>query len=413
MALACLVVLAAAALGEEPAPPPPPPPAPAPAPEPKKDPKWSDVIKLRGYTQFRYDNLPSGDVNPDLKNSQGDRYIGGEQGFGIRRLRLIVYGDVDPRWVAWYFQTDFASVVEDNLHVPTLRDAYADIFLTKGKELRFRVGQSKVPFGFENLQSSQNRLALDRADPLNSAVKDERDLGVFFYAETQAARKLYKSLVDDNLKGSGDYGMLGVGIYNGQTANKSDETGNFHVVGRITVPVEVGSQVFEVGTAAYTGVYRVSVEAEDDGTEYGLPNEDGDFVDRRVEGSFVWYPKPVGVMIEATVGEGPAQAAAGAPRIVSDDLFGVVGQLTAKIDHPFGTVSLMPYVRAQRYAGGKKFETNVPRYDVRELELGAEWQFVKPLEVTLAYTFADRTEPKFPYAQQQGQLLRAQVQINY
>lgn len=34
--------------------------------------------------------------------------------------------------------------------------------------------------GFENLQSSQNRLPLDRNDGLNSAVSNERDLGVFF-----------------------------------------------------------------------------------------------------------------------------------------------------------------------------------------------------------------------------------------
>jgi phosphate-selective porin len=35
------------------------------------------------------------------------------------------------------------------------------------KKFRLRVGQSKVPFGFENLQSSQNRLTLDRNDALN------------------------------------------------------------------------------------------------------------------------------------------------------------------------------------------------------------------------------------------------------
>jgi hypothetical protein len=44
------------------------------------------------------------------------------------------------------------------------------------KEYRVRIGQSKVPYGFENLQSSQNRLTLDRNDALNSAVVNERDL---------------------------------------------------------------------------------------------------------------------------------------------------------------------------------------------------------------------------------------------
>jgi hypothetical protein len=48
------------------------------------------------------------------------------------------------------------------------------------KEFRVRVGQSKVPF-FENLQSSQNRLTLDRNDALNSAVANERDLAFFYW----------------------------------------------------------------------------------------------------------------------------------------------------------------------------------------------------------------------------------------
>ena len=90
------------------------------------------------------------------------------------------------------------------------------------KEYRFRVGQSKVPYGFENLQSSQNRLALDRADPLNSAVANERDLGVFFYWAPEEIRKRLSALVSSGLKGSGDYGVLGLGTYNGQTANRPE-----------------------------------------------------------------------------------------------------------------------------------------------------------------------------------------------
>ncbi|MBM3773272.1 MAG: hypothetical protein FJW27_18680 [Acidimicrobiia bacterium] len=42
---------------------------------------------------------------------------------------------------------------------------------------RLRFGQSKVPFGSVNMQSSQNRAPLERPDALNSAVEGERDLG--------------------------------------------------------------------------------------------------------------------------------------------------------------------------------------------------------------------------------------------
>lgn len=61
-----------------------------------------------------------------------------------------------------------------------LRDAYFDVFLDSLHTYRLRVGQSKVPFGYENLQSSSNRLPMERAEALNNAsVPGERDLGVF------------------------------------------------------------------------------------------------------------------------------------------------------------------------------------------------------------------------------------------
>src|SRR5690606_37478156 len=113
-------------------------------------------------------------------------------------------GDLHPR-VSIYFQPDLASVIGDQLGALVLRDWYADIYFDKKREFRARVGQSKVPFGFENMQSRQIRLAFDRYDALNSAVKDERDLGIFFYWAPLRIRKRFSDLVSSNLKGSGDY----------------------------------------------------------------------------------------------------------------------------------------------------------------------------------------------------------------
>ena len=44
----------------------------------------------------------------------------------------------------------------------------------------------------ELLQSSSNRLPLDRTDGINSAFINERDLGAFFYFETPAVRRRFK-----------------------------------------------------------------------------------------------------------------------------------------------------------------------------------------------------------------------------
>jgi Phosphate-selective porin O and P len=387
---------------------------PAPEPAPEKKPEWYETLKIRGYTQFRYNRLPTFDTNEALINDQGDKYIGAGSGFGIRRARVIIYGDVHPQ-VAVYLQTDFASAIGDQNHVAIVRDWYADVALDSDKEFRFRIGQSKVPFGFENLQSSQNRLAFDRNDAINSAVKDERDLGVFAYWAPAPIRKRFKDLVDHNLKGSGDYGVVGVGIYNGQTANRFDRNDNLHVVGRISYPFQFGDQFVELGVGGYTGLYQISTLNVEGGTEYFVKDTDNNLRDARAAVSAVVYPQPFGLQAEYNIGKGPQQlAGTSTPTVIgTHDLAGGYVQAMYKIDEPFGTVSLIPYARGTMYEGGKKFEVNTPRYDIKELELGAEWQIIKPIEVTLAYMFSDRTSSKAPYAQQKGQIARIQLQVNY
>ena len=158
---------------------------------------WYESLQMRGYTQVRYNRL--GETNPNLKCEQCDRYWGNNQGVGIRRARLIISGQVHPR-VYLYFQTDAANTVGTGMQFLQVRDLYFDYGLDKKNEFRLRFGQSKVPFGFENLQSSQNRLPLDRADATNSAVANERDMGLFFMWAPSKTRKLYADLIKENLK---------------------------------------------------------------------------------------------------------------------------------------------------------------------------------------------------------------------
>lgn len=81
--------------------------------------------------------------------------------------------------------------------------------------------------------------------------------------------------------------------------------------------------------------------------------------------------------------------------------------LSLKLDN------VIPYVRGMLYEGGKKHERNAPKYSVREIEMGIEWQPVEALELLGAYVFADRTFPEPPYPQEEGSLLRMQLQVNY
>jgi hypothetical protein len=377
----------------------------------EKTPEWYETLKVRGYAQIRYNRLPSFDENDALVNEQGDKYIGGGSGFGIRRARLILYGDVHPQ-VGVYLQADFASSLGDQNHVAMMRDWYADIALDKERTLRFRVGQSKVPFGFENLQSSQNRLAFDRNDGINSALKDERDIGVFAYWAPAAIRTRFKELVDRNLKGSGDYGVVGLGVFNGQTANRFDRNDNLHVVGRISYPFQFGKQFVELGLGGYTGLYTVKTENPATGPGYVVRDADGNLRDARAIASVMVYPQPFGFQAEYNIGKGPQQLESDPRVIATHGLRGGYAQAMYKIEEPLGTVSLIPYVRGTLYDGGKKFETNTPHYQIKELELGAEWQIVKALELTVAYTFAERDVSQAATTHV-GQLFRAQVQVNY
>ncbi len=370
--------------------------------------KWYDKIAIRGYTQVRYNRLF--ETNDALKCEQCDKSWG-SGGFFIRRMRIIFSGDVHER-VYIYIQPDFASSPSTGAnHFAQLRDAYFDLSLDKKKEFRFRIGQSKVPFGFENLQSSQNRLPLDRNDALNSAVSNERDLGVFFYWAPAKTRKLFSSLVNDGLKGSGDYGVFGIGAYNGQTANKTDANKNLHVVARLTYPIEFKGQIIEPGIQGYTGKYIVDSRTTGVTVAKG-PNTDFSFTDERVAASFVLYPKPFGIQAEYNVGRGPEFNKV-TDSIETKKLQG--GYVTLSYMLKFKKQIIIPFLRTQHYEGGKKHEADARSYTVSENEFGIEWQPFKNFELVTMYTISERRFEDFKLQNndQKGSLLRIQAQFNF
>jgi hypothetical protein len=367
--------------------------------------KWYDKMSIRGYTQIRYNGLLQ--TNEDLECEQCDKSWGGENGFFIRRIRIIFFGQISPR-VYFYIQPDFASAPSSStLHFTQLRDAYFDVGIDKKNEFRFRIGQSKVPFGFENMQSSQNRLPLDRNDALNSAVSNERDLGVFFYWAPQKTRKLFSSLVNDGLKGSGDYGVFALGVYNGQTANRPELNLNRHIVSCLSYPFQVKNQIIETGIQAYKG--KFTLLSTSSGVKF---SEDKLYDDERVGGTFVLYPKPFGILAEYNIGRGP-EFDKFADSITTQSLSG--GFITASYKMNIGDQTLIPFVRYQKYKGGKKHELDARSYRVEELEIGTEWQMGKNFELVVMYTMSSRRFEDFANQDnyQRGNLLRIQAQLNF
>ncbi len=376
------------------------------APKPAEK-KWYENISLRGYAQVRYNGLL--ETNENLGCEQCDKSWGGNNGIFIRRMRLVIYGHLTKR-VYFYLQPDFASstgVSGGQTHFAQIRDAYFDIGLDNESEFRIRIGQSKVPYGFENMQSSQNRLPFDRDDALNSAVANERDLGAIAYWAPKKYRDLFSDLVKSGLKGTGDYGVVGLGIYNGQTANQPELNDNFHVVGRVTYPFHLKDQIMEGGIQAYTGKYVVSNLSAGVKT-----NADKNYTDQRVAASLVLYPKPFGFQAEYNVGKGPEYNKV-TDSIEVQNLKG--GYILVNYQWKLKSQILFPYARWQYYDGGKKQEKDARSYEVKELEFGLEWQPMKQFEFVAAYVISDRTyeDHTKPDNHQEGNLLRLQAQLNF
>ncbi len=369
-------------------------------PETKKTDHWYDHINLRGYVQFRYNR--AFESNADFRNDQGDKSIGGDGGFFIRRARLILFGDIHPQ-VYFYFQPDFgASPIADTENFAQLRDFYTDVAFDKKKEFRVRIGQSKVPYGFENLQSSQNRIVLDRSDSLNTAFVNERDLGVHFMFAPDRVRKVFADLVQSGLKGSGDYGMVSVGVVSGQPLNKPEKNLSKHFVARVSYPFNIGSQTMELGFGGYTGLFQVKTDKDKD---VAVTSERPDMRDFRVHASAILYPKPFGLQAEWNTGRGPERVG----NVVRErPLSGGYVMAMARFETPVGW--MLPYARVHYYDGGKKFETNAPRHEVLETNIGLEWQPYKALEIVTEFMAGRRTVNG---KEQEGRLLRFQVQLNY
>lgn len=379
---------------------------------------WYEKLVLRGYTQLRFNQIVSGDAAAPAGVSRlrsiHDSGINDDSNFTFRRLRLVLQGDLNDH-VSLYFQPDFAAAVsnqsvgERREGAVSLRDMYADVFPFGDKSFRIRLGQSKVPYGWENMQSSSNRLALDRTDAINSAASGERDLGIVAYYTPPKVQAIWNRLAKDGQKLFGNYGAFGFGAFNGQGLNRTEADDNVMLVGLATWPFELDGlgldgQVFEIGGSVMRNKIRPEIRT-------GGLSPTG-FKDERVLVHAMLYPQPFGVQAEWNWGTGPEFVPASG-RIEERPLNGGYVQVLGKIDEtPIGPI--FPFARWQYYRGGFKAAINAPRLETEELELGIEFLPIPPLEITVTYGWASRKEAdERRLGQAEGQLLRVQAQWNY
>ncbi len=382
--------------------------------------RWYDRIKVRGYTQLRLNEIIAGDrTAPDgisRLRSVHDGGIGDDTGFTFRRIRLVLQGDVGDR-ISFYLQPDFATAVsgqsvgERREGFLQLRDAYVDAFLDPDKRFRLRFGQSKVPFGWENMQSSSNRLTLDRSDGINSAVPSERDIGVVAYYTPDRVDAVWERLAKDGQKLFGNYGAFGVGVFNGQGFARAETNDNVMTVAMATWPFELDAlgngmagQVLEIGGAAVRN--RIQPEIRTGGVSPTL------FADDRIGVHAMLYPQPIGFQAEWNWGRGPEydrDLRGITTKSLNGGYFQAMGRIVRSPLGPF-----MPYARWQYYRGGWKAAINAPRLATDEFEIGIEFQPVEPLELTIAYARMHRTEAdERRSGRAEGDVFRTQLQLNY
>ena len=380
---------------------------------------WYDRLQLRGYTQLRVSEVLDGDTDAPAGISRlrsvHDSGVGEKGNFGFRRIRLALQGDVSER-VGLYLQGEFASAVtgqangERRENFFQLRDAYADVYFAD-RTIKLRVGQSKVPFGWENLQSSSNRIAIDRADGPNSAVPGERDIGAVLFYTPPRIQKIWDDLAKDGQKLFGNYGAFALGVYNGQGTNRTERNDGLMKIAMATVPFRLdglggpfGGKVLELGVEGMLNTFQPELRTGGVSAR-AVP-------DNRVNLHAILYPAPFGIQAEWSWGKGPEwDRLIHAP--TSRALSGGYVQAMYRIKHsPIG--SLIPYARWQTYRGGWKTATNAPRISTDEIELGVEWLPLKEFEVTMAYARMRRSEADERRAGvARGDLLRAQLQWNY
>lgn len=220
---------------------------------------------------------------------------------------------------------------------------------------------------------------------------------------------MYSSLVSDGLKGSGDYGVFGFGVYNGQTANKPEANNSLHTVVRLSYPFTMGNQIIETGIQAYTGKYVLGADQLSAAVKY---KKDKSYEDARVAASFILYPKPFGIQAEYNIGKGPEFNKL-TDSIENKSLKG--GYITTSYKTNLHNQVFIPFTRFQYYKGGKKHELDARSYEVKEFELGLEWQPNKHFELVTMYTISSRKFEDYKNQDnlQKGNLLRIQAQINF
>jgi hypothetical protein len=181
-------------------------------------------VKFSGYIQGRYEWRDDADFGQELRS--GSVVNRGTTRFLVRRGRLktTYVGDL----------SEYVLQIDATGDGVVLRDAEASFHLTNDNpwmpsatpwELKLTLGQFKVPFGFEVLQSSGEREMMERAAVIRAFFPGERDRG-FRLQYTYDWFKLAAAVINGN-------------FIQGDIHGTNDQSSWKDIVGRVGVDLDI------------------------------------------------------------------------------------------------------------------------------------------------------------------------------
>lgn len=192
---------------------------------------------LGGHIQLQLDqgSLKSSGGRAPVRNGIGAQPVDSKLYF--RRLRLYPKIKFSEN-LSLINETDFeAEDLSPDSMTLTLLDLYLKYEFTKGHHLR--IGQAKLPFGYEFLNTSRKLTTVERSDVSRQFY--QRDIGVGVYGKF----------------GESDYGF---GIYQGQGENNPESNKNFDFVGRYAHSF---SPQWKLGISGHLGSIRLDSSLDD------------------------------------------------------------------------------------------------------------------------------------------------------
>jgi hypothetical protein len=164
-------------------------------------------LNIRARIQLRFTQVEREEDGPGTSSSTQ---------FEVRRARLLLRGHAMTRDLTYYIQLGFSNQdTEPDLRLP-LRDAY--LSYTRVRDLNVRIGQMKVPFNPQRVNSSSALQLVDRSI-VNGELNLDRDVGVQVYST--------------DLFGLGDLLGYNLGVFGGDGRNRLDGASGLLFVARV------------------------------------------------------------------------------------------------------------------------------------------------------------------------------------